>query len=345
MNISSFPQSVTVGVKGESVRFPLRKILDCFFLLRIPLLVPVWTILILGWIAGNAEAGLGGLFAGTSSLSASGWLVVTSFSLIVASIYVVNQIVDIENDRINHKLFLLPHGFVSVRTAWVLSVVCALSGLLLPLLFIQNFAFIPLFLGSLLLGALYNLPPVQLKNRPFGGLFANALGHGMLTFMVGWYVASGNNPLNWSYLVAGLLSGLAPTLANGAVYLATTIPDATGDRLTDKKTFCVSFGEKKTAVVSVMFCTGAFISSFFMLYHSWVMAVPAGVSLLLFGMFAVSTGRKHAFNAFRWPVFLLSAFVALFVPEYGILILLTFFGSKAYYKWRFGIDYPTLKAK
>jgi hypothetical protein len=75
------------------------------------------------------------------------------------------------------------------------------------------------------------------------------------------------------------------------------------------------------------------------------MAIPSAISLIFFFLFAAATRREYAFKAFKWPVFLLTVFVSLFAPEYGILILLIFFGSKAYYQWRFNFDYPTLKTK
>lgn len=320
----------------------IRHILDCFFLLRIPLLVPVWTILLLGWICGSETIRIGGFLNGISALPLDIWLVIAGFSLIVASIYVVNQIVDIENDRINHKLFLLPHGFVSLRTAWALAGICAVIGLLISTLLIKHVSITVLFLLSLLLGLLYNF---HLKNRPWGGVLANALGHGMLTFLVGWYAAKMNAPANSGMLFSGLISGLAPAFANGAVYLATTIPDSKGDRMTGKRTFCVVYGEKKTAIASALFCLAAFAASFFMQYHVWVMAIPSGISLVLFLGFAIKTTRESAFKSFKWPVYLLSGFISCIEPEYGVLILITFFSSKAYYKWRFGMNYPTLDSK
>lgn len=333
------------AVREGTVGIALQKILDCFFLLRIPLLVPVWTIFFLGLITGDGYARIGGLLTKSSILSSVAWWGLAGFSLIVASIYVVNQIVDIESDRINHKLFLLPHGFISVRTAWVLSILCMGAGLTIGIFIIGNPAIAVIFIASILLGFLYNLPPIQLKNSALGGILANALGHGMLTYLAGWCIARGNEPFNAAILTAGLISGLAPTLANAAVYLATTIPDAEGDRKTGKKTFCVAYGEKKTAIAAALFCVGTVVTSFFMPYNKWVMTVPSAISLLIFMLFAVSTTREHSFQAFKWPVILLSVFVALFIPEYAVLILLTFFGSKAYYKWRFNFNYPTLKTK
>jgi 4-hydroxybenzoate polyprenyltransferase len=345
MNGEFLTSSSIEAAKEGTVSSIWRKMLDCFFLLRIPLLVPVWTIFLLGIITGSSDARVGGVFTGSTALSPVAWWGLLGFSLIVASIYVVNQIVDIESDRINHKLFLLPHGFISVRTAWILAAVCAFGGSAVSIFLINSPTITALFIISLFVGFLYNLPPVQLKNSALGGVTANALGHGMLTFLTGWFIVHNGEPFSRATLMAGLISGLAPTLANAAVYLATTIPDAEGDRRTGKKTFCVSFGEKKTAIIAAIFCAGTLISSFYMLYNTWVMAVPSGISLLIFILFAVSTTRERSFKAFKWPVILLSIFVALFIPEYALLILLTFIGSKIYYKWRFNFDYPNLKTK
>jgi 4-hydroxybenzoate polyprenyltransferase len=326
------------------VRKTVQKILDIFFLLRIPLLAPVWTILILGWITGNSQAHLGGsFFHDRTTTESQMWIVLIGFSLIVASIYVMNQIADIESDRINHKLFLLPHGIISVKIAWILAVVCAVSGMLFSLFF--GPILIVLFSISLLVGILYNLPPARLKNHAWGSVLANSLGHGMLTFLVGWYIAKFGSVLDYATLKAGLLSSIAPSLANGAVFLATTIPDEAGDKQTGKKTFCVQYGQKATAIAAAIACLGAFGFSFTMEFHFWVMMIPSAISLIFFAYLALSPRQELAFRSFKWPVFLLSAFVTMYMPVYGILILVTFFGSRAYYRRRFGIDYPTFKSK
>jgi 4-hydroxybenzoate polyprenyltransferase len=334
-------------MKSSSIKQGFVKILDGFFLLRIPLLAPVWTILMVGWITAQPDAAVGGGFLHSALLfrEVALWKALFSFSLIVAFIYVVNQIVDIEGDRLNNKLFLIPYNYISVPAAWVLAIVCAAGGLILGIIFFDS-GIIVLFLASLLLGILYDLPPVNLKNHALGGVIANFLGHGVLTFLVGWYVgrsAVSGNILD--VLRHGLIPSLAPGFANAAVFLATTIPDKQGDMSTGKRTFCVAYGEKITGIVASVCCCAALLFSFSLPYNRWVMGVPAAVSSVIFIVFAISPRREFAFTAFKWPVFLLSAFVALFVPLYGVLIIITFFGSRLYYKKRFGIDYPTFKSQ
>lgn len=330
---------------NKKIKRILIKAIDCFFLLRIALLAPVWTILLVGWITGN-RASRPFLFFHSACLGSGQfylWTALGGFSLIVASIYVVNQIVDIESDRINHKLFLLPHKYISIRMAWFLAVTCALGGMACTLFF--DAIMTGLFAIGLLLGTLYNLPPCRLKNHAWGGVIANILGHGVLTFLIGWYCANFQNGNGFEILKTGLIPSLSPGMANAAVYLATTIPDAAGDALTGKRTFCVKFGKEKTARAAAFFCAASFLLSPLMGHNFWVMGTPALLSLALFIVLAASAKLEAAFYAFKWPVFLLTVFVMLFVPRYGLLILLTFMGSRIYYRWRFGIEYPTFKTK
>jgi len=334
----------------------LIKTLDCFFLLRIPLLAPVWTIVILGWVAGSPKAHWGGCLIGGSAfcgVEVSLWIALFGFSLVVAAIYVGNQIADIESDRINHKLFLLPHGLVSVRTAWILAGVCSAGGLLTALFFDGTMLF--LFVTSLALGFMYDLPPASLKNRPWGGTIACFLGHGVLTFLVGWYAArfTADPEFAWSLrdgvrldvLAQGFLPSLSAGFANAAVFVTTTIADAEGDKAIGKRTFSVAYGEHASAIAGLVFCVGALATVWFIQYNRVVMLIPTVLSLALFAWLVLSTSRDAAFKAFKWPVFLLSAFVAVFVPVYGVLIVVTFFGSKMYYRHRFHIDYPTFKSR
>jgi 4-hydroxybenzoate polyprenyltransferase len=324
-----------------------RRLLDYFFLLRIPLLAPVWTILLMGWVTGSASSSLdfwqNGAVAGAVGPRLL-WIALLAFSCVAASIYVVNQIVDIESDRINHKLFFLPQGIISTRTAWLLASLCAAVGMALCLAFFDRLM-VAIFVLSLLMGVLYNLPPFSLKDRAWGGVIANFVGHGMLTYLVGWHVAHGALPLDWTELGKGVVAALSPGFANAAVYVTTTIADKEGDRATGKCTFSVRYGEKAAALIATIFCAASLAGAFLLQNNRWVMLIPAAVSLLFFFYLYLVPQRENAFKAFKWPVFLLSAFISFFVPLYGVLIIMTFLGSRWYYRWRFNIEYPTFKAK
>ena len=315
-----------------------KKILDAIFLLRVPLLVPVWTVLILGWITGNPDARMGELM-----VSKALWINIVGFSLLVAAIYVVNQIQDIESDRINGKLFILPQGLISIPAAWTIAALCTAGGLAIACA--QSMWMFAVFLSGAVMGVFYNLPPANLKNRAVGGVSANIIGHGIITYLVGWLAAKSGQHVTFELVGTGVLSSLAAGFANGAVFLASTIPDAPGDSQAGKKTFCVAYGARATAFGALFLCLLAFIFSFFIEYNFWVMALPTALSLWVFIRFAMNTKRENAFHSFKWPVVLLSTFVTLFVPVYGALIIFTLVTSRFYYKWRFNIEYPTFSSK
>jgi 4-hydroxybenzoate polyprenyltransferase len=325
----------------------VRTVLDYFFLLRIPLLAPVWTIFILGWVTGDDATRVGGwLTNGTAALAGESrmWLALIGFSLIVASIYVVNQIMDIESDRINHKLFFLPQGIISIRAAWICALLCIVTGAAIGW-FCFDRVFFVLFGVCLIVGILYNLPPFSLKNRAWGGVVSNFIGHGLLTYLAGWYIARTVSHAGEIEIGQGLWAALSPGFANAAVFITTTIADEDGDRSTGKRTFCVKYGHKLSALAAMACCGAALLCTFTIEHHQWVMAIPAAVSLAFFIALYAAPRRENAFKAFKWPVFLLTAFVALIVPLYGALILATFFGSRLYYRRRFNIEYPSFKTK
>lgn len=312
---------------------------DYLFLLRIPLLAPVWTIVLLGWLTASPLHRLGGLLGADSGEMVPQmrlWMALLFFSLVVASIYVVNQIADVESDRVNNKLFLLPRSIIPLNHAWVVAALCAVGGMAGGW-WLGRIEFV-LFALSLLLGAMYNLAPFRLKDRPWGGWMANLLGHGVLTYLIGWYA------LHEHFTAHSLLCSLSPGFANAAVYLATTIPDAPGDEATGKRTFCVAYGPRVTAIVAALCCLGALVSAFFMLYHRWLMIAPAALSLVVFTIFAIVPRPETAFKAFKWPVLILTVLVGVMQPLYVVLIAAVFWGSKVYYRHRFNLDYPSFKS-
>ncbi len=320
------------------------KILDAFFLNRILLLIPVWTVLILGWITGSETAGAGGELRGFDGGGVSLWLALFLFSLIVSFIYIVNQIADVESDLLNNKLFILPQKHISISAAWVIAVLNALIGLAGSYYFF-DITMLLIFLSGFIVGVLYNLPPAQLKDHAIGGAVANLVGHGIITYLVGWYAAKGSIEISCDFLLHALLVSLSAGFANAAVYLTTTIPDAEGDRKVGKKTFAVLYGERVTAITAAFSCGLALYFSFFLDYNAWVMIIPSFLSFILFCRFVFISNREKAFQTFRWPVVVLSASVSLFVPLYAVLVIFIIFVTKIYYKKRFNYNYPNFSGE
>jgi 4-hydroxybenzoate polyprenyltransferase len=297
------------------------KYLDYVFLIRPVLMPPVWTILLLGHARSSQ-------LSGEAHLPGLALVLVT---LLVGAVYVLNQIFDIESDRLNQKLFFLARGYVSKRSAVVetilLNVVCVIPAFLISL------ELGLLFLLGMIFGFLYSAPPFSLKNRPFGGLILNALAHGNLAFLFGWI-------MNRSLSAEALLFSLPYMFAVAAIYLNTTIPDMEGDRKTGKTTLTVRWGKENVVVLSCCLVAVAMALSFLVRDIPFLLA--SSLSFPFFVYSALSKKERATVVATKVPILLLSIAAGVVYPWYFAVLILGFLGTRLYYKARFSLDYPTL---
>jgi 4-hydroxybenzoate polyprenyltransferase len=259
------------------------------------------------------------------------WLAFVSYSLLLGWSYVLNQIFDVEGDRINDKLFFLPRSIISLRYAWIFAHAALIASVLMAIPLGTSYHI--LFGISLLLGYAYSGPPFRLKDRPFLDVLSNALGYGGLNLLVGISLTA---PLSARFT----LHVAVYVLAVAAVFLNTTIPDIKGDRQAGKRSTGVLLGRNRTLGLS----SGLFLV---VLVLSWIVRDPisltAGGFGLLFTVLALHRpGDLFPKLAFRVPsaVFLLS--VALRYPPLLVLLVLTLVSLRLYYKWRFGLLYPSM---
>ena len=233
-------------MRGVAVAF--RRAFDAIFLARPVLLGPVWVVYGAGAVIAGSHPGIDLLFV----------------SLIVAGVYIHNQIADIESDRANDKLFLLADGFVSRRAAWTLAIAYWIIALAWAALHVPRFW---LYLSAFLLGFAYNAGvPSPWKGRPWLGLLANAAAHATITFVAG-YVAAGGD------FADGLVSSLPYATAVSAVYLGTTIMDHVGDAAVGKQTFAVRYGARATSwVISTLIVASVLLAG---VLGDWWMAAAS----------------------------------------------------------------------
>ncbi len=164
----------------------------------------------------------------------------------------VNQIYDIEVDRVNKPERMLPSGRMSVREAWIVSL--AFLAVALPLAAWINWECLAIVSTATALTTIYSAPPLRTKSR---GLWANitiAIPRGTLLVVCGWStVKSVVTPEPW-YIGAIF----------GAFFLgaATTkdFSDMEGDRLGDCRTLPVVYGVRKAAWIIAPFLSFPFLA-------------------------------------------------------------------------------------
>ncbi len=299
----------------RSAQAPLAFVADLLFLTRPVLLGPVWVVYGAGAVLAGSSPGIDLLFV----------------SFVVAGVYIHNQLTDIPNDRANRKLFLLPDGHVSHRAALILTAMLWSAGILWSAT--QGIRSV-LFLLAIVLGLLYNgLRQPGWKSRPLLGLVANSLAHGVITFVAGFTAAGGT-------IAEGVVRSIPYAFAVGAVYLATTIVDENGDRLTTKRTFCVVYGRVAcTRWIAGLVFAAAVIAA---VNGDMWMAAAAIVSLVPFFLLLRAPDVENAQRAAVIAVGALALAVAARWTTLFVLAAATFTATRYYYRLRFGVVYPKL---
>ena len=298
---------------------------DSVFLVRPVLMYPVWIFFLAGVWGGRVSAGAG---------DASGFgvfPVLASLTLVMASVYILNQIQDRETDRANGKLFLLANGIIPLKHAYLEAGLLGAAGLALGFWVCREagFLLLGLFIAA---GILYNYPPPVWKDRPIAGLIANGLG-GLFIHAIGWNTS---RPGAWIPV-----ESIAYFTACMAVTLNTMLPDMEGDRETGKITFGVRFGVSGTAAASCILETVTVVLAFFLKDRPLFFS-SAAVSVF-FVLAALRPSVASVVRSTKVSVIAFAAAVCVGFPWFAGLALSVFLGTKLYYKHRFHFDYPNFR--
>lgn len=244
------------------------------------------------------------------------------------SVYVLNTIYDRQSDEKNDKNLFLVKGIFQKKTLQSYAIFLAVVGLAL-LLWTFRKHFIAVFLGFLITGIFYNLPPLRLKDRVGTDVAAALLGGG-LTYWCGLQLG-----------VANQYSSILPyLLAFTGVSLWTQIPDIQGDKLSNKKTFAVYFGSRKTAIIGWILVLSTVITSFIVIEKR--MLIASIITLLASIKLLWKDDVAWAGLSARIAIFILTLLVALEFKVYLVALVGYYFSARWYYLKRFGIRYPSL---
>jgi homogentisate phytyltransferase/homogentisate geranylgeranyltransferase len=173
------------------------------------------------------------------------WVMVAGACVNVA-IVGVNQITDVEIDRINKPHLPLAAGELSREAAWRIVAVAAVVAVLLALT--QGLLELTAVAAALAVGAAYSLPPVRLKRRPvvaslcISGVRALAVNLGMYGHFA---LAFGDGSLRIPPAVWALTAFVLPF--SFAIAVLKDVPDIEGDRRFRIATFTVRLGERRAA--------------------------------------------------------------------------------------------------
>ena len=303
----------------------MMRILDYLFAGRPLLHLPLWTIYLVTLHYHQRISG--------DRFSFIDLVLMACLSMLFAGAYYLNQVYDAESDRINNKLGFLQRGFLTEKAMVTLFLLLSVGAILIGS-FISNPSAI-MFLLIFVLSYAYSTPPFRLKDRAFGGLFANAVAYGFLVSMAVMPDMNINN--------IGLLGWDNPiyfTLTVGAIYCITTVPDIEGDAAVGKRTVAVVWGRRPALIVGLVLM----LLSVLVAYHSGylVLAILSALGSLLIIPAIFSRSEKPVLLAAKLPILLLTLLAGYFFPVYFLFIVALLIATRIYYRKRFDVIYPRL---
>jgi 4-hydroxybenzoate polyprenyltransferase len=296
----------------------LTRLFDYIFFLRPMLHPPVWTIVILGFFGVPVTGPYPKLiYLLLISSAAAGWA------------YIVNQISDIESDRINNKLHFLPDGIISLRAAYIM------AGLMLCITLAGGFLIGKtiglLFALGLMLGYVYSGKPFYGKNHPIIGTLSNGVAHGTLPFVAGYVTAGG-------VIGSGFVYSIAYFFAVAAVFIGTTIPDIPGDKKVGKITPGVVLGIKVSTILMAL-CL-AISLTLALAFNDLLLAIVAGMCLPFYIIAVFKPGERWAVMSIKVSILLLSVAACVLFWPYTVILVMLFISTRYYYRKRFDLVYP-----
>jgi 4-hydroxybenzoate polyprenyltransferase len=303
------------------------RILDYLFVLRPTLYFAVWTVFLCGVRAARVF-GEARIHGGAERF----WLLAAAASFTMGSVFIVNQLKDVATDLANDKLYLIARNEIPARRAAIEAGILLAAGLACAAA--AGIAALVLCLALFGIGGLaYSYEPLLWKNRPFLGLWVNAAG-AFLIFGLGWIALS-------PFRLPLFRFGLPYVLAVAGVYLLTTIPDEPGDRQAGKVTFVVRYGCRATTLWAMIAVAAALVGGG--VNRDPIIGIPALGALPLFALAAARRELRDVLRAVKFGIFLQALTVCAVFPAYLLLLAVVFFGSKLYYRRRFGVDYPSFQ--
>lgn len=301
------------------------KLLDYIFAARPMLLLPVWSIFLVALHYHHQLA--------EKTFSWPDLLILFCLTILTAGAYYINQVFDIESDKINSKLGFLQKRLVSAGTLMAMYIIFSVVALSAAV-FISTTLLI-IFLQLLLLSFVYSAPPLRLKDRAVSGLFANAYSFGFLIPISVMPLITQHN--------AGLMGWDNPFyffLSVMGVHILTTIPDKAGDSATGKKTIGLILPLRAALLAALMSFGGAALVAHYSNFLPLMIIAVISATLALTAL--VSTNLQIILAAAKIPILLLTLLAGYFYPIYFLFVVALLFLTRAYYKKRFNVVYPGL---
>lgn len=175
----------------------------------------------------------------------------------------INQIYDVDIDKVNKPFLPIAAGELSTGLAWVLILGLAALGTTLAAV---NFGSLisGLYAFGLFLGTVYSIPPFRLKRFAVPAFMIIATVRGFLLNFGVYYAtrAALGQPFTWSTAIGFITTFV--TLFAVVIAITKDLPDVDGDRANGIETFATKLGVRNSSLLSVGLLLSNYIGAMYL---------------------------------------------------------------------------------
>jgi len=321
-------------LKTNPIHKKIVPLLDVIMITRLSYFFGVWAMVCIGMYIGDLINNSIDINSTTLSIPTS--ILFLGISFICASIFIVNQIYDLEVDEINNKAKIIDN-FISIDFSKKILFFLLPTGFLL-IIFIDILVVLPMVLLYLICGMLFTNQNFNFKKN----MFMNFLFYIILALLLilSGLIYSRSDMTIISLFSLSLKFIFLFLLIYGAVVLAINILDQEGDQKSNRITIPQNIGIRFTSIIAFLMCLFSF---FIGLYLEEPLSVVSSISSIPFFLYLIFRGKeKDVIRSIRYPILLINFYLFMIFPLLFYPIVITYYISKYYYWHRFSMHYPTL---
>ena len=321
-------------LKTNPIHKKIVPLLDVIMITRLSYFFGVWAMVCIGMYIGDLINNSIDINSTTLSIPTS--ILFLGISFICASIFIVNQIYDLEVDEINNKAKIIDN-FISIDFSKKILFFLLPTGFLL-IIFIDILVVLPMVLLYLICGMLFTNQNFNFKKN----MFMNFLFYIILALLLilSGLIYSRSDMTIISLFSLSLKFIFLFLLIYGAVVLAINILDQEGDQKSNRITIPQNIGIRFTSIIAFLMCLFSF---FIGLYLEEPLSVVSSISSIPFFLYLIFRGKeKDVIRSIRYPILLINFYLFMIFPLLFYPIVITYYISKYYYWHRFSLHYPTL---
>ncbi|MGG9960755.1 homogentisate phytyltransferase [Ferruginibacter sp. SUN106] len=254
-----------------------------------------------------------------SNLLQHGWLYATTLiAALACNVFIVgiNQLADVEMDKINKPYLPLAAGTLSRKNALIIVYTALVMALVFALL--ASLFYFALIIIILLIGIAYSLPPLYLKQHHLPAALAITLVRGLLV-NVGIFLHF-QKTINGNYELPGHIWCLAFFIMAFSIAIAwfKDLPDTEGDKKFHVRTLAVLYSKKNALLGGTLLVGAAYIfvlawSFLYAIKNPWYLIVTHGSLFIFFllNYFSVKLEDKNSVKKFylRFWVFFFAEYI------------------------------------